>query len=191
MPTAVRTAPRKGASKVKVENRGPSRNGGRPAGSSKKASAKNRHAVLDLSNRKYWLFAVDPSKYHWDTLFVKGKELWAGVKNVKAQRALKQVRRGDFAICYHGAPEKSIYALATVASDPYPDPTQPDTKNCAVDLKAVQRVPQTMSLADLRKDRILRRMKFLSQTRLPICRMTETEYDEILRHTGVTPVSYF
>ncbi len=191
MPTAVRTAARKGAIKPKTGGQPPARNGRRPVSSSSKLTAKSRNAVLDTSNRKYWVFAVDPAKYHWDTLFVKGKELWSGIKNVKAQRYLKQVRKGDCAVCYHGTPEKSVYALATVACDPYLDPTQPGTKNCAVDLKAVQRVPRTMALAEMRKERLLRRMKFLSLTRLPVCSLTENEYEEILRLTGVTPVSYF
>ena len=137
------------------------------------------------------MFSVDPAKYHWDTLFVKGKEIWAGVKNAKAQRYLRQVRKGDFAVCYHAAPERCVYALASVASDPYLDPTQPNTKHRAVDLKAVQRVPRPLRLPELKKEWLLRRMKFLTQTRVPINPMTEAEYDEILRVTGITPVGYF
>ena len=43
-----------------------------------------------------WLLAVDPRVYHWDTLFVKGKEMWRqrGHKP-DALRQLKQVHKGD------------------------------------------------------------------------------------------------
>ena len=145
----------------------------------------------DTPQRRYWLFAVDPSKYHWDTLFVKGKEIWGGIRNAKAQRYIRQLHRGDLAICYHGTPERSAYALAMVASDAYFDPTMPGTKNRAVDLKAVQRLPRVVSLKDLRKERVLRRMKFLTQTRLAVSPLTENEYNEILRVAGVLPMALF
>ena len=70
----------------------------------------------------YWLFCVNPHNYHWDTLFVKGKEMWRGAgARPDALRQLKQVRRGDRILCYHGAPERSLYALAEVTRAPYPD----------------------------------------------------------------------
>ena len=52
-----------------------------------------------------WLLAVDPRVYHWDTLFVKGKEMWrhAGSRP-DAARQLKQVHKGDRTLCYHGKP---------------------------------------------------------------------------------------
>src|SRR6185437_10211987 len=42
---------------------------------------------------KRWLLAVDPRVYHWDTLFVKGKEMWRHAGNrPDAARQLKQVQ---------------------------------------------------------------------------------------------------
>ena len=88
--------------------------------------------------RHHWLFSVDPHHYHWDTLFVKGKEMWRGAGGKPdALRALKQVRRGDRVLCYHGAPERSLYALAEVTRDPYPDPHEKDGKNLVADLRAL------------------------------------------------------
>ena len=77
-----------------------------------------------------WLLAVDPRVYHWDTLFVKGKEMWrhAGHKP-DALRQLKQVHKGDRALCYHGKAEHSVYALAEVSRDPYPDPHHVERRN--------------------------------------------------------------
>ena len=48
------------------------------------------------AKRNHWLFLVNPHHYHWDTLFVKGKEMWRGAgTRPDANRALKQVRKGD------------------------------------------------------------------------------------------------
>ena len=84
-----------------------------------------------------WLLAVDPRVYHWDTLFVKGKEMWrhAGAKP-DALRQIKQAHKGDRALCYHGKAEHSVYALAEVSRDPYPDPHDTESKKLVMDLRA-------------------------------------------------------
>lgn len=134
---------------------------------------------------RHWLFTADPTRYHWDTLFVKGKELWNGVKSTAAQRYLKQVRKGDHVLCYHGPPDRSVYAQALVASDPYPDPYHPSKKLLAVDLKAVQRLPRPVSLKELKQNRVLRRMRFFTRPRLTVSPLSEQEYNEILRMAGI------
>ena len=52
--------------------------------------------VTTTAQRHHWIFSADPHHYHWDTLFVKGKEMWHGAgAKPDAIRALKQVRKGD------------------------------------------------------------------------------------------------
>lgn len=133
-----------------------------------------------------WFFAANPAHYHWDTLFVKGKELWDGIKSAAGQRYLKQVHRGDRVVCYHGAPDRQVYALATVASDPYPDPLDPDRKLRVVDLKALQRLPRPVPLKEIKLNRVLRRMKFLAQPRLTVSPLTDDEYQELMRLAGLS-----
>jgi predicted RNA-binding protein with PUA-like domain len=135
---------------------------------------------------KRWLLAVDPRVYHWDTLFVKGKEMWRHAGNrPEALRQLKQVHRGDRALCYHGKPEHALYALAEVTREPYPDPVDPETKKLVMDLRAIERLPRQVKLPELRENRLLRKIKFLKNTRLTICPLSEEEYAEILRMAGI------
>lgn len=134
----------------------------------------------------HWLLAVDPRVYHWDTLFVKGKEMWrhsGGKPN--ALRQLKQMRRGDRALCYHGKPEYALYAIAEVTRDPYPDPHDPAPNHLVIDLRALERLPRQVSLAELREDRSLRKVKFLKIPRLAISPLLAEEYAEILRLAGI------
>ena len=134
----------------------------------------------------YWLFCVNPHNYHWDTLFVKGKEMWRGAGARRdALRQLKQVRRGDRILCYHGAPERSLYALAEVTRDPYPDPHDPEGKNLVADLRAMERLPRQVPLAELRANHALRKVKFLKNVRLTISPISDEEYEEILRMAGI------
>ena len=134
---------------------------------------------------RHWFFVADPTDYHWDTLFVKGKELWDGIQSSAAQRYLKQVRKGDQVLCYHSAPERSVYALAAVASDPYPDPQAPAKGFLVVDLKALQRLPRAVPLKELKLNPALRRMRFLARPRLAVSPLSEQEYNEILRMAGM------
>src|SRR6266478_6180103 len=120
------------------------------------------HTNRPESKRNQWLFSVDPHNYHWDTLFVKGKEMWrhAGSRP-DALRQLKQVRKGDRTLLYHGKAEHALYALAEVSRDPYPDPHHPDEKKLVMDLRAIERLPRQVTLAELRENRVLRKIKFL------------------------------
>jgi predicted RNA-binding protein with PUA-like domain len=142
--------------------------------------------VLPTAQRHYWIFSADPHHYHWDTLFVKGKEMWHGAAGKPdAIRALKQVRKGDRVLCYHSAPERSVYSIAEVTRDPYPDPHDPKEKNLVADLRAFERLPRQVALAELRENRALRKMKLLKNVRVLITSITTEEYLEILRMAGI------
>jgi predicted RNA-binding protein with PUA-like domain len=142
--------------------------------------------ALPTAQRHHWIFSADPHHYHWDTLFVKGKEMWHGAAGKQdAIRALKQVRKGDRVLCYHSAPERSLYSIAEVTRDPYPDPHDPKGKNLVADLRAFERLPRQVTLAELRDNRALRKMKLLKNVRVLISSITDEEYLEILRMSGI------
>src|SRR5690242_21899353 len=135
--------------------------------------------------RHYWIFSADPHHYHWDTLFVKGKEMWHGAEaKPDALRALKQVRKGDRVLCYHSAPERSLYSIAEVTRDPYPDPHDYKGKNLVADLRAFEKLPRQVRQRDLRANRALRKVKFLKNVRLIISPLGDAEYQEILKMAG-------
>lgn len=138
------------------------------------------------AKRRYWLFSTDPHTYHWDTLFVKGKELYR-LPNSRAEnlRQLKQTHRGDRVLCYHAAPERALYAIAEVFRDPYTDPLDPERKNMVIDLRSLERLPRQVTLEEMRENRALRRVKFLKNVRLTISLLETEEYAEILRMAGI------
>jgi predicted RNA-binding protein with PUA-like domain len=95
--------------------------------------------------------------------------MWHGASGKPdAIRALKQVRKGDRVLCYHSAPERSLYSIAEVTRDPYPDPYDRDGKNLVADLRAFERLPRQVSLAELRANSALRKVKLLKNVRLLI-----------------------
>lgn len=137
--------------------------------------------------RHHWIFVSDPRAYHWDTLFVKGKEMWHGAgAKPEALRQIKHVRAGDRVLCYHSVPERALYALAQVTRDPYPDPNDPAGKALVIDLRAILRLPRQVPLAQLRADKLLRKVKFLKNLRMTLCPITDAEYEQMLRVSGIT-----
>jgi predicted RNA-binding protein with PUA-like domain len=151
-------------------------------------SGKDKKMTTPAPKRRHWLFSADPHHYHWDTLFVKGKEMWRGALNkADAQRQLKQMHRGDRVLCYHSAPERSLYALAEVTRTPYPDPGDPTGKNLVADLRALERLPRQVSLEEMRDNPAVRKVKFLKNVRLIVTPLTDEEYQELLRMAGIVP----
>ena len=138
------------------------------------------------TTRRHWLLAVDPRIYHWDTLFVKGKEMFRHAGNRPSSlRQVKLMRRGDRILCYHGKPDHSLYAIAEVTRDPYPDPLDSEGKRQVIDLRAVERLPRQVTLVEMRENRVLRKVKFLKNPRLVVTPVADEEYSEILRMAGI------
>jgi predicted RNA-binding protein with PUA-like domain len=136
--------------------------------------------------RRHWIFVSDPHRYHWDTLFVKGKEMWHGAgSRPDALRQLRQVKKGDRVLTFHSAPDKALYSIAEVTRDPYPDPHDEKGKNWVIDLRALEKLPRQVSLAELRANVLLKKLKLLKNYRMTISPLTEEEYTEILRMAGI------
>ena len=117
--------------------------------------------------------------------FCEGQECGTVGSRADAIRALKQVRKGDRVLCYHSAPERTLYSIAEVSRDPYPDPHDREGKNLVADLRAFEKLPRQVSLSDLRGNKALRKVKFLKNVRLIVSSISDIEYQEILRMAGI------
>ncbi len=112
--------------------------------------------------------------------------MWHGAgSKPDAIRALKQVRKGDRVLCYHAAPERTLYSIAEVTRDPYADPHDYKGKNLVADLRAFEKLPRQVSLTEMRANPALKKMKLLKNVRLIISLLTDLEYQEILRMAGI------
>ena len=88
-------------------------------------------------------------------------------------------------MCYHSAPERTLYSIAEVTRDPYPDPHDHKGKNLVADLRAFDRLPRQVSLAELRANPSLKKLKLLKNVRLLVSQITDVAYQEILRMAGI------
>ena len=53
------------------------------------------------------------------------------------------------------------------------------------DLRAFEKLPRQVTLADLRENKGLRKVKFLKNVRLIVSPITDVEYQEILKMAGI------
>ncbi|MBI4461401.1 MAG: EVE domain-containing protein [Acidobacteria bacterium] len=129
----------------------------------------------------HWLFLSDPGSYHYDQLFRKSCEVWDGVHGAAAQRYIAQIRKGDRILGYHTAPEKSVCCVLEAVSAPYQNPEKKD-KTLVVDVRGVEKLPRPVPLAELKKNRVLKRMKLFRFFRpIAVSPLTAVEFKEILR----------
>ena len=112
----------------------------------------------------------EPTECSIDDLAAAPKKTvpWFGVRNYQARNYMRdQMRVGDGVLFYHSScPEPGIAGLATVASTPYPDDTQFDSKSHYFDAKSTRDNPR-WSLVDVKLDRKTRLLSLAEMRETP------------------------
>ncbi|HLH42875.1 MAG TPA: EVE domain-containing protein [Bryobacteraceae bacterium] len=97
----------------------------------------------------YFLAKTDPETYSIDDLERDKKTAWDGVTNPQAVRAIKGMRPGDRVLIYHSGGESAIVGLASVVSDPRPDPK--NAKSAIVDLEFARKIEPPLTLKEIKE----------------------------------------
>jgi predicted RNA-binding protein with PUA-like domain len=126
-----------------------------------------------------WLVKEEPEHYSYDQLVKERKTVWAGVKNPLAQKHLRAIKRGDRVFYYHTGKEKAIVAIATAASDAYPDPNDASKKTFVVDVAPVKKLTRPVTLAEIKADRAFATFPLVRMSRLSVMPVTDEEWERI------------
>lgn len=111
----------------------------------------------------HWLMKSEPDVCSIDDLKRVKVEPWNGVRNYQARNFMRQMKKGDGVLIYHSScAVPGVAGLATVASAPYPDPTQFDPKNEYFDAGSDRGDPR-WTLVDVRFQRKLKRVIALDE----------------------------
>lgn len=97
----------------------------------------------------YFLAKTDPETYSIDDLERDKKTAWDGVTNPQAVRAIREMRPGDRVFVYHSGGVSGIMGLASVESEPRPDPK--NAKSAVVDLAFRGRLEPPTTLAEIKE----------------------------------------
>jgi len=129
----------------------------------------------------HWLIKSEPSAYSW-AQFVKDKKTsWTGVRNAQAAINLKAMTPGDRCFFYHSNEGKEIVGIAEVVKAAYPDPTDKDGKAVTVDVKAVEPVKKSVTLAAIKADPRLKDFGLVRQSRLSVVPVNDEQWKLILK----------
>lgn len=129
----------------------------------------------------YWIVKTEPSTYGFDDLARQKTAVWDGVKNNLALKHLRQMKPGDRVLVYHTGDEKAVVGVAEVASQAYPDPKQKDPKLAVVDLKAGERLPRPVPLAEIKGDRAFADLALVRIGRLSVMPASADQFKRILK----------
>jgi predicted RNA-binding protein with PUA-like domain len=111
--------------------------------------------------------------------------VWDGVTNALALKHIRSMSKGDPALIYHAGQGKELVGLATISSDPYPDPTQNDPKLVVVDVAAERRLPKRVSLADIKSDPGFADLALVRMSRLSVIPVPAEHWKRLLKMGGL------
>lgn len=129
----------------------------------------------------YWLFKSEPNTWSWQDQLNKGDigEEWDGVRNYQARNFMREMKVGDRGFFYHSMKEKSVVGIVEIITEAHPDSTTDDTRWECVDIKAVETVPNPVSLDQIKADPRLADMVLVKNSRLSVQPVTEAEWQII------------
>lgn len=126
----------------------------------------------------YWLMKTEPATFSWDDLIRDKKAGWDGVRNFQARTHLKNMKKGDEAFFYHTGDEKAIIGVAKITKEHYPDPTDNDW--VAVEIVAVKKLKNPVTLARIKSDRRLSNMTLVKASRLSVQPVRPEEFEMVM-----------
>jgi predicted RNA-binding protein with PUA-like domain len=135
-----------------------------------------------------WLFKSEPSTWSWDDQVAKGAagEEWDGVRNYQARNHMRDMKVGDLGFFYHSQKDKAIVGVVEVCAEAHPDSTTEDERWECVDIRAVEAMPQAVTLEMVKQDPRFADMVLVKNTRLSVQPVTEAEWVAIREMGGLS-----
>ncbi|MCJ8144869.1 EVE domain-containing protein [Ancylobacter sp. A5.8] len=135
----------------------------------------------------HWLYKSEPFKWSWDQQVAAGAKgtHWDGVRNHLAKQQLLAMKTGDRGFFYHSNEGKEIVGIVEVIREAYPDPSDPTGKFVMVDIKAVEALPNPVTLAAVKAEPRLSEMALMKFSRLSVQPVTDEEWAIVLEMSRV------
>ena len=130
---------------------------------------------------KYWLLKSEPDAWSWDNQVKEGASMWDGVRNYQARNNLKEMKKNDLCFFYHSVTERSIVGIVKVVKEYYPDPTDKTDRFVVVDVKAIKKLKNPVSLDQIKENNKLKDIALVKQSRLSVMSLKKTEWDIIIK----------
>ena len=134
---------------------------------------------------RYWLLKSEPFKYGWEDLLKEGEGVWDGVRNHRAKNNLAAMEVGEQAFFYHSREGLEIVGICEVSVAGITDPTDPEGKWAAVKVKPVRKLPQPVTLKQIKAEPRLADCELVRLSRLSVAELRESEWRIICEMGGL------
>ena len=101
-------------------------------------------------SKNFWLLKSEPNTWSWEDQVKSKIDMWDGVRNYQARNNLMKMKKGDLCFFYHSVIEKSIVGILKVMKEFYTDPTDTTGKFVVVDVKAIKKLKNPVSLQQIK-----------------------------------------
>ena len=130
---------------------------------------------------KYWLLKSEPSTWSFNDQLKEKKTMWDGVRNYQARNYMMKMKINDLCFFYHSVTEKSIVGIVKIVKEYYPDPTDKTDRFVVVDVKAIKKLKNPVSLDQIKENNKLKDIALVKQSRLSVMPLKKTEWDIIIK----------
>ena len=132
---------------------------------------------------QYWLLKSEPDVWSIDQQKKSGAKgsAWDGVRNYQAANNLKKMKKGDLCFFYHSNIGKEIVGIVEVIKSAFIDPTDKDKRFVAVKVKFKSKLKSTVSLENIKKNKTLKELPLVKQSRLSVMPIDTKSWKIILK----------
>ena len=136
---------------------------------------------------KYWLLKSEPNVWSVDQQKDAGNKgaPWDGVRNYQAAKNLKNMKKGDQCFFYHSNIGKEIVGIVEVIKTAFIDPTDKDKRFVAVKVKFKSKLKSTVSLENIKKNKTLKKLPLVKQSRLSVMPIDTKSWKIILKMSSI------
>tara|TARA_B110000438_G_C15445101_1_gene492133 strand:+ start:24 stop:422 length:399 start_codon:yes stop_codon:yes gene_type:complete len=93
---------------------------------------------------------------------------WDGVRNYQAAKNLRNMKKGDLCFFYHSNIGKEIVGIVEIIKEAFLDKTDKNGKFVAVQVRFKEKLINTVTLEDIKKNKDLSHLSLIKQSRLSV-----------------------
>ena len=123
-----------------------------------------------MKKNNFWLLKSEPDVWSINQQKKAGNKgvTWNGVRNYQASNNLKKMKKGDLCFFYHSNIGKEVVGVVEVIKTSFIDLTDKNEKFVAVKVKFKEKLKNTVSLENIKKNKTLRHLSLIKQSRLSV-----------------------
>jgi predicted RNA-binding protein with PUA-like domain len=90
------------------------------------------------------------------------------------------MKKGDMLLFYHSNEGLAIVGTAVVSKEHFKDPTSDEDAWLSVKVKPAKKFRRQVTLAEIKKDKLLANMELVRLSRLSVSKVSREEFDRVL-----------